>query len=249
MISAQKPVALENGVALVTGANRGIGLALVKELLARGVGRVYAACRSTEQFRGLDLDRVEILPLNLDNADSIRALAADIGALDVLVNNAGVFKPGGVLSADAAENLHDMLQVHLFGMLALTRALLTPLQASPAAAVVNIASVSGLVNVPEAGAYSVSKACVHSATQSMRGELRESNIRVTGVYPGPTATDMTAGSPMEMASAASVAEQIVSGVAAGAEDIFPDTMSAQAGEVFLAGPKRLEQMLAGMELD
>jgi NAD(P)-dependent dehydrogenase (short-subunit alcohol dehydrogenase family) len=238
--------------ALVTGANRGIGLAIAEALLERGLDHLYAAARdpqATGEVLAGHADRVTALPLDLTDADTIARIPGQVDRLDILVNNAGVYASGGVLDPAADGRLAELLSVNLVGMLRLTRALLPTLRGSEAASIVNIASMSGLVNIPGAGAYSLSKAAVHSATQAMRSELRPEGILVMGVYPGPTATDMTAGSGLPMADPAQTARRVVEGLADRFEDVYPDKLSARVGAVFDAGPKRLEQEFAGLLSD
>jgi len=112
------------------------------------------------------------------------------------------------------------------------------------AAIVNISSVLGLASMPISGAYSASKAAVHSITQGMRGELLNSNILVMGVYPGPIDTDMIRDLELDKDLPQNVAQNIVKGLKDGNEYVFPDMMSKQVGELYLTEPVTVEKQFA-----
>jgi len=240
---------LQGKTVLVTGANRGIGAALVKELVAQGAGRVYAAARSTANLEELVARAPEVVvPVQLDvtNASDISRLANDITSVDILINNAGIanfssFSGESTLSIAASE-----MATNYFGPLNLTHALLPALHKSSAAAVINVSSVAGIANFPTLGPYSASKAAVHSFTQGLRAELRKANIFVQGVYPGPVDTDMTKGFETEKASPADVAKNIINGLQQGVEDVYPDAFAQQMYEIYNQNPKQLEQQFAAV---
>jgi NAD(P)-dependent dehydrogenase (short-subunit alcohol dehydrogenase family) len=236
---------IANRTALVTGANRGIGYALVKQLLKKGASKVYATYRSAENLPTLEAlgDRVIPVHLNLSDATTIAQLPQAVESLDLLINNAGVFT-GADLLADTQEQLRNDIETNFFGTLAVTKKLLPRLTASDTSAIVNVASIAGLAAMPNFGGYSVSKAAVHSLTQSIRGRLKTEAISVLGVYPGPVETRMTAGMEMPTTPADVAAAKILEGVESGVEDIFPDAMSEEVGPLFLSSPKALEQALS-----
>lgn len=230
--------------ALVSGANRGIGKAIVIELLNQGVEKVYAGARSVDRLKDLqDTYGDKIIPVELDvtNDESIKRVGEQIDHLDILVNNAGVFATGGVLSESALESMQTNLNVNVWGVLKLSNAVLSALNKSEESAIVNISSLAGLANMPMAATYSVSKAAVHSMTQGMRAELVDSPTLVMGVYPGPIDTDMAAGIDMEKDSPEKVAQVIVNGLKEGKEDVFPDVMSEEAGAFYAQNPKAIEK--------
>jgi NAD(P)-dependent dehydrogenase (short-subunit alcohol dehydrogenase family) len=213
---------------LVTGANRGIGQALVTEALARGAQRVYAGTR-----RPLAHPDRRVTPLLIDvTSDAqIRATAQEIGSLDILVNNAGV-APYDDLTQRAA--LEQSLAVNLFGTWSVTQAFL-PLLTESAGAIVNNVSVMALAPFPLTPAYAISKAAAFSLTQSLRALLAGRGVRVHAVLTGPTDTDMTRDLEIPKASPGSVARAIFDGVEAGEEDIFPDPMTQPIAEAWRAG--------------
>ncbi|MEM6892207.1 MAG: SDR family oxidoreductase [Bacteroidota bacterium] len=230
---------------LITGANRGIGFALVEKALEKGASKVYATYRSKGNRSALEQFGERVVPIHLDLADAstIAALSNSVPDLDVLINNAGLFT-GTNLLEDTEEQLRNDLETNLFGTLAVTKALLPTLRKQGSAAIINLSSIAGLASMPSFGGYSVSKAGVHSLTQSLRGKLKDDGISVHGVYPGPVATRLTEGFEMETTPASVVAENILNGFENGVEEIFPDILSEQVGPLYLSSPKTLEQNFA-----
>jgi NAD(P)-dependent dehydrogenase (short-subunit alcohol dehydrogenase family) len=213
---------------LVTGANRGIGQALVDEALSRGAQRVYAGTRRplTHPDR-----RVTPLALDVTRVEQIQAAAAQVESLDVLINNAGIWLFDD-LSDRAALEQH--LAVNFFGPYTVTQAFL-PLLIRAKGTIVNNVSLMALAALPLTPAYSISKAAAFSMTQSLRTLLAEQGVRVHAVLTGPVDTDMTQGFDIPKASAESVARAIFDGVEAGQEDIFPDPMSASMADDWRGG--------------
>ena len=205
---------------LVTGANRGIGLALASEALARGAARVYAGTR--QPLLGMD-DRVTPLRLDVTSAAQVQAAAGQVGSLDMLINNAGIAVPDDLADPAALER---HLAVNLFGTYAVTQAFL-PAVTRSRGAIVNILSVNALAPLPFViPAYSVSKAAAFSLTQSLRARVAGQGVRVHAVLPGPVDTDMLRGTDIPKASPESVARAILDAVDRGEDDIFPDPVSA-----------------------
>jgi NAD(P)-dependent dehydrogenase (short-subunit alcohol dehydrogenase family) len=232
--------------ALVTGANRGIGRALVEALLARGAAKVYATARRPEALADLVErfgDRVVPLRLDVTRPSEVRAAAAQADDVRLLINNAGIVaKFGGELTdADWIAAGRDEFEVNVLGVLSLTQTFAPALLRRPGAAVVNIGSVAGLVAFPLITSYSASKAALHSLTQTTRALLAPQGVHVAGVYPGPIDTDMAR--PFEIAKTPpdAAAHAILDGLEAGQEEIFPDPTARQLGELFLRDPKALER--------
>jgi NAD(P)-dependent dehydrogenase (short-subunit alcohol dehydrogenase family) len=225
---------------LVTGANRGIGSALVEEALARGAGRVYAGTR-----RPWTHTDERVLPLTLDvtSAAQIQAAASGIGSLDVLVNNAGIALYDDLTDRTALER---HLGVNLFGPFDLIQAFLPQLTRS-GGAIVNNLSVNALAPLPVIPAYSVSKAAAFSLTQGLRALLAGRGVTVHAVLTGPTDTDINRGFDIPKATPESVARAIFDGVENGEEEIFPDPMSQAMAEGWRGGvAKALERQLAAV---
>ncbi|MGO9973228.1 MAG: SDR family NAD(P)-dependent oxidoreductase [Solirubrobacteraceae bacterium] len=231
---------LEGKTVLVTGANRGIGQALVQEALRRGAKRVYAGSRGS-----LVHSDPRVIPVTLDvtDAQQIEAAVDMVESLDVLVNNAGV-QPFDDLSDRAT--LERSLAVNLFGPYAVTQAFL-PLLSESRGVVVNNLSLLALAPLPLVPAYSVSKAAAFNMTQSLRALLGARGVTVHAVLTGPTDTDMTRGLEIPKAAPESIAQAIFAGVESGEEDIFPDPLSASLAEGWRNGPaKALERENAAL---
>ena len=223
---------------LVTGANRGIGRALVEEALRRGAKRVYAGTRQPLTHSD---ERVTPLTLDVTNAAQIQAAVEKVESLDILINNAGVDLYGDV--SDRAI-LERHLAVNLFGTHGVTHAFL-PLLTRSRGAIVNVLSLAAIAALPFDPAYSISKAAALSLSQSLRALLGGRGVRVHVVLPGPVDTDMTRGLDIPKASPEAVARAIFDGLGKGEEEIFPDPMSASMAEGWRSGAvKALERQFA-----
>ena len=216
---------------MVTGASRGIGQALVTEALRRGAARGHAG---TRQPLAHPDPRVTPLLLDVTIAEQIQAAAAHVRSLDMLINNAGL-----ALYDDLTDRaiLDRHLAVNLFGTYAVTQAFLPHLTRS-GGAIVNNTSLVALAPLPLTPSYAISKAAAFSLTQSLRALLAGRGVRVHAVLTGPTDTDMTAGLEIPKASPESVARAIFDGVENGAENIFPDPMSASVADGWRGGPAK-----------
>lgn len=240
--------AVKGTVALVTGANRGIGEALVDALLAAGAHKVYAAARDIGTLSVLQARHgARLVPLALDITvpDQIQAAAAAAPDVDLLVNNAGVAAQlnGAFTDPHWLEAGRLEMDVNFFGTFAVTQALAPVLAKNGGGAVVNIGSIAGLVNMPMIAAYSASKAATHSLTQATRLMLRPQGTRVFGVYPGPIDTRMSSAIDLPKATPADTARAILAGVEDGVEEIFPDPASEGLGAIYRADPKALERQI------
>ena len=235
---------LKDKTVVVTGANRGIGQALVEEALRRGAKRVYAGTRQPLSHQDA---RVTPLTLDVTNPAQVEAAARKVEAVDVLINNAGV-----AIYDDLSDRavLERHLAVNLFGTYAVTQAFL-PLLTRSKGAIVNVLSVTGLAALPIIPAYSISKAAAFSLSQSLRALLARQGVSVHAVLTGPVDTDMSRDLDIPKASPEVVARGIFDGVDKGEEDIFPDAMSASMAESWRGGAvKALEgqfAMLVGAE--
>jgi NAD(P)-dependent dehydrogenase (short-subunit alcohol dehydrogenase family) len=223
---------------LITGANRGIGRALVEEALRRGAGKVYASTRGT-----LDIADERVVPVTLDvtNDEQIAQAVQLVGRLDVLINNSGI-APYDDLSDPAV--IERTLAVNFFGTYKVSRAFLPLLKRSKGAIVNNLSLVS-LAPLPITPSYSISKAAALSMTQSLRALLAGENVTVHGVFLGPVDTDMNRGFDIPKASPESAAQGIFDGLANNEEDIFPDPMSRSMADGWRNGvAKAFERQFA-----
>jgi len=225
---------------LVTGANRGIGQALVEEALRRGAKRVYAGTR--QPLVHLD-GRVTPLTLDVTNAAQIQGAVESVESLDILINNAGL-----ALYDDLSDRaaLERSLAVNLYGTYGVTQAFL-PLLTRSKGAIVNVLSVTAFAPLPIIPAYSISKAAAFSLTQSLRAILAGRGVSVHAVLTGPVDTDMSRDFDAPKASPESVARAIFDGVEKGEEDIFPDPMSEAMAESWRSGAaKALEREFSAL---
>jgi NAD(P)-dependent dehydrogenase (short-subunit alcohol dehydrogenase family) len=242
-------VHIEGRVALITGANRGIGRAIVDALLARGARKVYAAARRPETLAELvaaSEGRVVALRLDITNADEVQLAVAQAGDVDLLVNNAGVVSHafGGFEDAIWLEAARQEFETNVVGTLRVSQAFAPVLARNGGGTIANVISVVGLVSFPSVLSYSSSKAALHSITQTTRQLLRGQGTYVAGVYPGPVDTDMADRFPVQKVSAASAADAILDGLEQGLEEIYPDPFAVEYGDIYAVNPKGLEGRLA-----
>src|SRR5258707_4892972 len=229
---------ITNKTVLITGANRGIGRALVNEALRRGAKRVYAGTRRALEHAD---ERVTPLALYVTSASEIERAAREVDTLDILINNAGVAIYDDLSNLDAIE---QHLAVNLFGAFKVTRAFL-PLLRRSKGAIVNNLSLVALAPLPVVPAYSISKAAASNMTQSLRALLAGQGVTVHAVFLGPIDTDMNRGFDIPKTSTESAARGIFAGLEKGDEDIFPDPASQPIAEGWRIGAaKALERQFA-----
>ena len=226
---------ITNKTVLITGANRGIGKALVDEALRRGAKKVYAGMRSPVQHSD---KRVTPLVLDVTNASQIQRAVGAVDMLDVLINNAGIaiYDDLGNL-----EVLEQTFAVTFFGLLRVTNAFL-PLLKRSKGAILNNLSLAGLAPLPIIPSYSTSKAAALNLTQSLRALLADQGITVHAVVIGPVDTDMNRGFEIPKAPPETAAAGIFDGLEKGEEEIFPDPVSHSIAEGWRNGvSKALER--------
>jgi NAD(P)-dependent dehydrogenase (short-subunit alcohol dehydrogenase family) len=218
---------IEGTVALVTGGNRGLGRALVDALLARGASRVYAAARDP---RSVVADDPRVLPLRLDvtSDDEVTAAAAAAGDVRLLVNNAGGLVSASFLDSPV-DDVRREFETNFYGPLRVTRAFVPVIAANGGGHVLNVHSVLSWLAI--SGSYSASKAALWSQTNSLRLELRDRGIGVTGLHSAYIDTDMAAGVDAPKSSPADVARLALDAVEAGQFEVLVDdvTRGVKAG--------------------
>lgn len=212
---------IRNSVALVTGANRGLGRRLAAGLLERGARKVYAAARNPEA-----VDLPGAIPLRLDITDpqSVAAAAAAAPDVTVLVNNAGSGTGATLLDGDPAAIRLEM-ETHYFGTLAVTRAFAPLIAANGGGAVLNVLSVLSWVHPATSGAYNAAKAAELALTNSLRLELAPRGITTTALHVGYMDTDMVAHLDVAKSDPAVIAALALDGVADGALEVVADEIS------------------------
>ncbi|WP_341224379.1 SDR family oxidoreductase [uncultured Arcticibacterium sp.] len=228
-------ISISNKVALVTGANRGIGKAITESFLNHGARKVYLAVRDINSTKALEEkygNKVVTLQADLTNQASINALAEAAKDVEIVVNNAGIAKIASPLSEDAEDTLKQELDVNIFGLLRVANAFAGTLE-SHKGALVQLNSVASIKNFPDLSTYSASKAAAYSLTQGLKVKLGERGVSVLSVHPGPIATDMGAAAGFtEAADASVVSEGIVNSLQAGDFHLFPDEVAKQFEGVY-----------------
>jgi len=236
---------LKDRSVLITGANRGLGAALCKTILQYSPKIIHAGYRTAPG--NFEDPCISWRQLDIQDAASVAATVASIKELDVLVNNAGILIPTTTDLAQEMSNLEAMMDMHLLSPLKLIDALLPTLRASSQPMVVNMISMAAFASVPGCEGYCTSKAALHAATQGLR--LKHPEIQCIGVYPGPTATDMTAGSTAPLADAMESAVTIVTGMRGGKTAIFPDEAALAVESLVGAGVATLQQQFTTLLSD
>jgi NAD(P)-dependent dehydrogenase (short-subunit alcohol dehydrogenase family) len=226
---------LENKTLLITGANGGLGRALVRYALSHGASKVYCCARDTAKLEALsDLGAgVELCPLDITDKAQIATFAQTIGSIDILINNAGVNSGKRVFDEST-----DDFEVNVQGTLNVCRGLRSKI--SKGGSIVNISSILAHVNLPIMGLYCASKSALHSLTQAMRAELSLHQIEVYEVFPGPIDTDMSKDQPMEKASPETIADALFEGIEEKTYEIYPDPFAQGIKEALESDGKALE---------
>ncbi|MBY0403539.1 MAG: SDR family oxidoreductase [Cyanobacteria bacterium] len=236
---------LKDKTILVTGANRGIGKALVEAVLKFGAKKIYATARKVDILPNFNDSRV--IPMKLDITDRAQTKKAAEEAQDVelLINNAGALAFASVLEGPLEMLIRDM-EVNYFGTLNVSRAFAPVIADKVEGGIATISSIVGLASMSGIGGYSASKSALFSAIQSMRAELKPKKIEVYGIFPGPIDTDMSRTMTIDKTSPEVTAENILRAIESGQEDIFPDPMSAELSQLWASNPRALETKFASM---
>jgi len=224
-------------IALVTGANRGIGKQIVDSLIVAGAAKVYAAVRKPESAAALvEAHGDKIVPVQLDLADpaTITSAAATATDVELVVSNAGVLENASPLDENAIKTLQYEIDINVFGLLRMAQAFAPALKANGGGAFVQLNSVASLKSFADFATYCASKAAAYSLTQALREKLGEQGTAVLSVHPGPIATDMAheAGFTEVAEPASLVSNGIVASLKAGDFHLFPDTMAKQIGSAY-----------------
>lgn len=222
---------------LVTGANRGIGKAIVESLLKHGAAKVYAAVRNVSSAAALtEAHGGKIVPIELDltKPDMIQAAANTASDVSLVINNAGVLRTSTALSEDAIEALQFEMETNVYGLIHIAQAFAPVLKANGGGAFVQLNSVVSMKCFPQFTTYCASKAAAYSVTQALSTLLKEQGTAVLSVHPGPILTDM--GHDAELTEIAEppelVGEEIVATLKAGAAHAYPDSMAKQIGAAY-----------------
>ena len=215
---------IQNAVVLITGANRGIGLAFARELLARGARKVYAAARDPAT---VTLPGVQALRLDVTQPEQIAAAAQLATDVTLVINNAGIAQPGGFLSEDSDAVTRRIFETNFFGVLNMSQAFAPVLKANGGGALLNVLSVASWVNGGELAAYSASKSAAWSLTNALRHELAGQKTQVLGLHMAYVDTDLTRGFEVPKSSAETIVQRALDGLEAGADEVLADVLTEQ----------------------
>jgi NAD(P)-dependent dehydrogenase (short-subunit alcohol dehydrogenase family) len=216
-------VKISGSTALVTGANRGLGRALLNALRDAGCAKVYAASRKADAVSPGEV--IEPVQLDITDPRQVAAAAARCQDIGILINNAGVAAFTPALGSASMDNARLEMETNYFGTLAMCRAFAPVLKNNGGGTIVNMLSVVSFFNAPMQGSYCASKAAEWSLTKAVRFELHRQNTRVIGVYAGYIDTAMTAGIDGAKSSPAAIAAAVLAGIEGGSEDILADERS------------------------
>jgi len=219
---------------LVTGANRGIGKAIVESFLQEGAEKIYTASRDLKTLitlQNLYGDKVVPLHIDLNKPDTITAAAEIATDVDVVVNNAGMLKIEKPLSLNAIDEFKQEMEVNVYGLMRVAQAFAPVLKANGGGTLIQLNSVASIKSFADLSTYCASKAASYSITQSLRDTLQEQGTQVISVHPGPIATDMaeTAGFTEMAEPAVLVPQGILSAMENNDFHVFPDTLAKQVG--------------------
>ena len=231
---------IENSVAFVTGANRGLGLAFAKALLAGGARKVYAGARAPDS-----ITLPGVAPVRLDVGDPaiIAAAAEACGDVDLLINNAGIARGAAFLAPNAIEAARAEMETNYFGPLLISRAFAPVLARNGGGAIINVLSALSWVNFPSSATYSASKSAAWSLTNGLRNELRAQGTQLLGLHVGYMDTDMAARIAAPKARPEDVVQTTLEALEAGRDEVLADEtsrgvkkgLSAEPGVYLVAG--------------
>jgi len=233
---------LDQATVLITGANRGLGLAFAREALARGARKVYAGARDPAT---VTLPGVVPVRLDVTRPEQVAEAAAALGDVSLLINNAGIAHLGGFLAADSAASAQAMLDTNFFGPMRLAQAFAPILARHGGGAILNVLSVASWINGPLLGAYGASKSAAWALTNGLRIELKEQGTQVLGLHAGFIDTDLTKGLDAPKSTPEAIVKAAFDGLEAGASQVLADAISQQVHQGLSAEASVYLQALGG----
>jgi NAD(P)-dependent dehydrogenase (short-subunit alcohol dehydrogenase family) len=236
-----KLMKIHNAVVLVTGANRGLGLEFAKQALERGAKRVYAGARDVSSVK---LEGAVPVQVDVTKPGDIAALVAKLTDVTILINNAGIARPGAFVVPTAQETLREQMETNVFGVLNMSQAFAPVLARNDGGVILNVLSLLSWVNTPMIAGYGVSKAAAWGLTNGLRHELRGQKTQVVGLHAGFIDTDLTRGINVPKATPTDVVRQALDAVEANAEEVFVDESSRQVHQA-LSSSVYLKDVIAG----
>lgn len=240
---------LENAVALVTGANGGIGSHWIEELHNSGVSKIYACARNTQKLESIvTIDPQKIVAIELDITDetSVAKVAVQCTDVTLLINNAGIALNQGFIASTDLTAARTEIEINYLGTLAMCRAFAPILKMNGGGAIVNMLTMLAKVNLPANGCYCAAKAATFSMTQGVRAELVNQGTLVIGVMPATVDTEMSKDYPPPKVAPIEVVKEALQAVVDGVEDVYPGEQAKQLAAQLLSDPKAIEKVLAQM---
>ena len=224
---------LDNAVVLVTGANRGLGLAFAREALVRGARKVYAGARDPAS---VSLPGVEPIRLDVTHPDEVLAAAQRCGDVTLLVNNAGIATTGGFLADGAMGSARQQFETNFFGVWRMSQAFAPVLAANGGGGILNVLSIASWVNSPLLGVYGATKSAAWAFTNGLRLELAAQKTQVLGLHVGFVDTDLVRGMDVPKTSPALVAQRAFDGLEAGDAEVLADDITRAVKQGLSATP-------------
>ncbi|MES2937195.1 MAG: SDR family oxidoreductase [Pseudomonadota bacterium] len=213
---------LDNATVLITGANRGIGLAFARAALERGARKVYAGSRDPSK---VELPGVEAVQLDVTDDACVAAAAERCGDTTLVINNAGIAMLGGGLGEDGMATAHAQMEVNFFGVLRMVRAFAPVLARNGGGGMVNVLSIASWINAPTLGLYGATKSAAWNLTNSLRIDLREQGTQVLAMHMGYVDTDMTRGFEVQKSPPELIVARTLDALEAGAEEVLADEIT------------------------
>ena len=238
---------VQDCVALVTGANRGIGAGFVAALLERGARRVYATARDPATLAAAvaaDPARVVALELDVTDAAEVAAAAARCRDLTLLVNNGGAAAMTSFL-APSLDGARLEMEVNFWGQLAMARAFVPVLAANGGGALLQVLSIGAMTVFPQVGTYCASKFAAQAMCKGLRAELSPQGTQVMGVFSGAIESDMSKGSPGPKISAVTHGHNCLAALEDGQEEFYPDFKSQKMRDAYRKDPEAFDRALRG----
>ncbi|MBQ0929502.1 SDR family oxidoreductase [Ideonella sp. 4Y16] len=215
---------LDNATVLITGANRGIGLAFAKAALARGARKVYAGARDPAS---VSLPGVTPLRLDVNAPGDIAAAVAQASDVNLVINNAGIAQFGGFLDTDAEARLRRQLETNVFGVMRVSQAFAPVLAANGGGALLNVASIASWITSPALAGYALTKSAAWSLSNGLRHELRGQKTQVLTLHMAFVDTDMTQGIDAPKSTPEQIVARALDALEAGAEEVLADELTQQ----------------------
>jgi NAD(P)-dependent dehydrogenase (short-subunit alcohol dehydrogenase family) len=225
---------LENAVVLVTGANRGLGLAFAQEALARGARKVYAAARNPAS---IPLEGVIAVKLDVNNPEDVARVARDCTDVTLLINNAGVAEIGSFLSDDAEGMLRRQLETNLFGPLRLSRSFAPVLANNGGGGIINVLSIASWITGSLLATYSATKSAAWSMTNALRQELKAQHTHVLGLHVGYIDTDLASNFDVPKIAPDLVVKRTFDGLEQNAHQVLADEPTQQIHQSLSSHPE------------